>query len=81
VAPILLLIHAAAASDPEVLLLLEEMDNDRLHRMAHNARPLYDTGQLRPGITIARAADVLWTYSAPELYELMVLRRGWSRKR
>ena len=24
---------------------------------------------------------MLWTYSAPELYELLVLRRGWSRKR
>jgi len=81
VAPILLLIRAAAASDPDVLRLLEEMDDDRLRRMAHNARRLYDTGQLRHGITIAQATDVLWTYSAPELYELMVLRRGWSRKR
>ena len=29
----------------------------------------------------ARAADVLWTYSAPELYELLVLRRGWAPAR
>jgi hypothetical protein len=24
------------------------------------------------------AADVLWTYSSPELYELLVLKRGWA---
>jgi Bacterial regulatory proteins, tetR family. len=78
VAPILLLIRAAAASDPDVLELLEEMDEDRLRRMTFNARRLHDAGHLRPGITITHAADVLWTYSAPELYELLVLRRGWT---
>jgi hypothetical protein len=24
---------------------------------------------------------VLWTYSSPELYELLVIRRGWSVER
>ena len=24
---------------------------------------------------------MLWTYSAPELYELLVLRRGWAPPR
>jgi AcrR family transcriptional regulator len=81
VGPILLLIRAAAAADPEILELLEEMDNDRLRRMTLNARRLHDAGHLRDGITIAQAADVLWTYSAPELYELLVIRRGWSSKR
>jgi AcrR family transcriptional regulator len=81
VSPILLLVRAAAATDPEMLALLEEMDNDRLRRMTLNARRLHDAGHLRDGITIAHAADVLWTYSAPELYELLVLHRGWSSKR
>jgi hypothetical protein len=76
VAPILLLIRAAAATDPEVLTLQEEMDTDRLHRMTENARRLHDAGHLRDGITLAQAADVLWTYSSPELYELLVSRRG-----
>ena len=80
-APILLLIRAAAASDPEVLMLLEEMDKDRLQRMTLNARRLQRAGHLRDGITVAQAADVLWTYSAPELYELLVVRRGWTPKR
>jgi AcrR family transcriptional regulator len=81
VAPILLLIRAASASDPEVHALLEEMDADRLRRMTTNARRLRDAGHLRRGITLAQAADVLWTYSAPELYELLVIRRRWTPRR
>jgi len=81
VAPVLLLIRAAAATDPEVNALLDEMDGDRLRRMTDNARRLRDAGHLRAGITLSQAADVLWTYSAPELYELLVTRRGWSPKR
>jgi AcrR family transcriptional regulator len=80
-APILLLVRSAAATDPEVATLLDEMDADRLRRMTDNARRLRDAGHLRPGISLAQAADVLWTYSAPELYELLVLRRGWRPKR
>jgi hypothetical protein len=46
--------------------------------MAHNARTLLEGGHLREGITLQAATDVLWTYSSPELYELLVIRRGWS---
>ena len=81
VAPILLLMRAAAAAGPDGQTLLDELDADRLRRMTQNARRLRAGGHLRSGITLAQAADVLWTYSAPELYELLVLRRGWSSKR
>ncbi|MBV9359216.1 MAG: TetR/AcrR family transcriptional regulator, partial [Chloroflexi bacterium] len=39
-APILLLVRDAAASDPELRTLLEELDADRLRRMTDNARRL-----------------------------------------
>jgi AcrR family transcriptional regulator len=81
VAPILLLIRDVAATDTEIRALLEDMDGDRLRRMTDNARRLRDAGHLGPGVTLAQAADVLWTYSSPELYELLVLRRGWSARR
>jgi AcrR family transcriptional regulator len=80
-APILLLIRAAAASDPEVRALQEELDADRHRRMSDNARRLRGAGHLRAGITLAQAADVLWTYSSPELYELLAVRRGWTAER
>ena len=81
VAPVLLLVREAAASDPELARLDEEMDASRLTRMTHNARTLLNGGHLRAGITLDAATDVLWTYSSPELYELLVIRRGWSVER
>jgi AcrR family transcriptional regulator len=79
--PILLLLRDAARTDPDLHVLLEEMDSDRLRRMTDNARRLHAAGHLRSGITVAVAADVMWTYSSPELYELLVLRRGMPLKR
>ncbi len=77
-APIVLLIRSAAGTDPEMAGLLTEVDEQRLRRMEKNARTLYERGDLRHGITLEQARDVLWTISSPELYELLVLRRGWS---
>ena len=77
-APILALARDAAASDPELAGLLHEVSAARLQRMTVNARALSQAGHLQPGMTVAHAADILWTYSSPELYELLVLRRGWS---
>jgi AcrR family transcriptional regulator len=75
-APILLLVRDAAGTDPELRSLLKELDADRLRRMTDNARRLQEGGHLRKGLSVARAAEILWTYSSPELYELLVLRRG-----
>jgi AcrR family transcriptional regulator len=80
-ARILGLIHAAAATDPEIRSLQAELEAGRLRRMTINARRLRARGHIRAGITLAQATDVLWTYSSPELCELLVFRRGWSPER
>ncbi|HEX6348299.1 MAG TPA: TetR/AcrR family transcriptional regulator [Candidatus Dormibacteraeota bacterium] len=80
-APIVLLVRDAASNDPELRGLLQEMDADRLRRMTENAARLAAAGHLRSGLSVAEAADVLWTYSAPELYELLVIRRGMPLQR
>jgi hypothetical protein len=59
-------------------VLKDELESQRLARMAHNAEALARGGHLREGITRQMARDLLFTYSAPEIYELLVLRRGWS---
>jgi AcrR family transcriptional regulator len=81
VVPILLLMRDVATTEPDGKTLLDEMDADRLRRMTDNARRLRAAGHLRADVTLAQAADIMWTYSAPELYELLVLRRNWSPKR
>jgi hypothetical protein len=80
-APILALARDAAASDPEIAVLLDEISASSHERMTLNARGLANAGHLRPGITISEAADILWAYSSPELYELLVIRRGWPVQR
>ncbi len=81
VAPVLALARDAAASDPEVARTLDQISAARLDRMTINARGLVDACHLRSGITPAEAADILWTYSSPELCELLVIRRGWTAER
>jgi AcrR family transcriptional regulator len=78
VTPIRLLMRAAAVNDQEMAALLEDIESDRLKRMRHHARYLKDRGYLRGGVSAAEAADVLWVCSSAELYELLVLKRGWS---
>ena len=78
VAPLLLLVRDAAATDPELVELLERSNAQRLERMRHNARLLAKRGFLRQGVSVAHAADLMWTLTAPELYELVVVRRGWT---
>lgn len=81
VVPVLLLVRDAAATDPTVRALHDEMEAARLERMSDNARSLADAGHLRDGIDRASAADVMYAVSAPEMFELLVLRRGWSAAR
>ena len=80
-APIFLLARSAATSDPELAEVLDQAEAARLDRMEHNARDLLQRGYLRPGITLAEARDVLWAYSSAELYDLLVIRRGWPIER
>ena len=81
VTPIRLLMRSAAATDPDMAALLAASDDERLERMRHHARFLKERGYLRQGVTVAEATDVLWTCSSVELYELLVLKRGWSLPR
>jgi hypothetical protein len=64
-----------------VSAVLEDSDAERLTRMSHHARFLVERGYLRDGVTVAEATDILWTCSSVEIYELLVLKRGWSPHR
>jgi AcrR family transcriptional regulator len=80
-APIMLLVRGAAATDPDMAALMVEAEAQRRTRMRHNARRLQQRSWLRPGVSLAQATDILWTYSSAEFYDLLVLKSGWSVKR
>jgi AcrR family transcriptional regulator len=79
ISPIVLLLRDAAAHDREMAALQAELDAQRLVRMTHNAGAL--AGHLRPGLNIEEAGVILWTYSSPELYELLVVKQCWPLER
>jgi AcrR family transcriptional regulator len=78
VSPIMLLVRSAASSDPALAELVRDSDAERLERMRLNARRLSRRGFLRRDVSIARAADVMWMWTSEEIYDLFVVRRGWS---
>lgn len=81
VAPILGLVREAAVLDPTMQELADDLDSDRLRRMRANARFLADAGHLRPGVSLPQAIDVLFAVSSQEMYDLLVIRRGWTTRR
>jgi hypothetical protein len=79
--PVALLAREAAGSDPQMREAYDAMEATRLRRMHDNARALAALGGVREGVTVEDAGDVLFAVSSPEMYELLVLRRGWSIER
>ena len=73
-----LVARTAAEIDPEMKDIWQHMTSRRLLGMGIIAANLSEGGHLRRGVTKQEAQDVLWAYTSPELYQLMVLIRGWS---
>ncbi|OBB96246.1 TetR/AcrR family transcriptional regulator [Mycobacterium sp. 852002-30065_SCH5024008] len=78
-APVQLLARDGAASSPDAAEVWKQIRQETLTAMTMFASDLARTGRLR--VSARQARDVLWTYHAPELYELLVLERGWSATR
>ena len=76
VAPLLVL--AAQSPDPAAAAVLLKADTERLGGMTALAQHLHRLGGLRPGMDPGRTRDVLWASTSPQLYDLLVTRRGWS---
>lgn len=81
IAPLLLLLSTTAEVDPSMAQLRADFDTARLTRMTHVAQGLASKFQLRLGLSVDEAAEIMWVYSSPELYSLLVLTRGWRPER
>jgi AcrR family transcriptional regulator len=81
IAPLVMVAEAAAGIDPEIKALREEGRAQRLTGMRVLAGVLADRGALRPSMTLDEAADVLWLFNDPALYNRLVLERHWDDDR
>jgi len=79
--PVQLLVRQAAASDGGAAGVLEQLHHERLTGMAAFAEHLGNAKVLRRGVTTADARDVLWLFTSPEVYERLVIERGWTPRR
>jgi AcrR family transcriptional regulator len=78
VAPIMPLIAAAAATDPEIAAQWITGPDPRYTVQHAAAKALTSKPDARPDIDTTRAADLLYGLLSPELYLIFVRDRGWS---
>lgn len=80
-APVVLALRDAAATDPESADLWRGITQRRARNMRDFARDLRATGELRADLDDDAVADIIWSMNAPEYWTLLVDERGWSAER
>ncbi|GGT92314.1 TetR/AcrR family transcriptional regulator [Actinomadura citrea] len=78
VAPIVPMIAAAGATDPQIAAQWPDGPDPRYTVQRAAAEALVGKPDARPGVSAAMAADVLFGLLSPQLYLLFVQDRGWS---
>ena len=79
--PVQLLVRDAAASDAGARAVLDQLNQERLTGMTAFSHHLHEAKVLRKGVRAADALDILWLFTAPEVYERLVIERGWTTRR
>ena len=72
------LFSGAKAGDPELAEFATTTARERLIGVSGLVGQLEAVGALRSGLSFDRARDIVWTLIGWEVYELLVLERGWS---
>ena len=74
-----LVLRAAAEVDDAAHELYTRWERERREAMLHGPVPGFVArGVLRKGLDAEQAADLLWTFNDPALYDRLVLRAGWT---
>ena len=80
-APMDEVVRTAAASDPEIAAFHRQGKEQRLAGQRRLLRMVAGSHGLRPGLSEAAAADILYAIGSPETYRLLTNDRGWSAAR
>src|SRR5215813_11389767 len=79
--PLMRVLASAAATDPELAAVQQDMEEFRLAGLGRFAQRLADRGALRPGLSAQQASDILWTLASHATYDQLVTQRGWTPAR
>jgi TetR/AcrR family transcriptional regulator, regulator of autoinduction and epiphytic fitness len=69
---------AAAGSDPEIAHIYQRQQRRRYNDQRRVARSLAAKGALAPGLSEARATDIMWAVANPSMHHRLVAQRRWS---
>jgi hypothetical protein len=75
------IVAGAASNDPAIAELHDQRRRARLANQKTVAKRLAELDALPDGTSVDRAADLLWLYTAPENYRMLVNERNWPPKR
>jgi AcrR family transcriptional regulator len=78
-APLVALVGEAARGEPELAELLERLHGHRLRNLRTLIDALAANGPVR--LPTDAATETVWALTSPELHQLLVRQRGWSRRR
>jgi AcrR family transcriptional regulator len=77
IAGVLQVIRDAASLDPDIGALWDRIQSD----FYDNQRTIVEGLELRNGLDVDAAADILWTLNHPDLWLLLVGQRDWTPER
>jgi len=72
------ILRSAAPADAELNVLWRRIQTEFYENQRSVVERLHALGALRPGLDVARGADILWTLNHPSVYGLLVGERGWT---
>jgi AcrR family transcriptional regulator len=71
-------IRSAAPIDPDIADLWARIGSEYRANQRTIVKSLQDKGALRSDLDLERAADILWTLNHPDVWQLLVIHRGWT---
>jgi AcrR family transcriptional regulator len=75
---LLQVLRSAAPLDADVAALWDLIETDFYDNQRVIVQELDATRSLRPGLDVDRATDILWTLNHPDVWQLLVVTRGWT---
>jgi AcrR family transcriptional regulator len=80
-AGVMLAAYEAAASDPDIQLLIMDRESQRERTTTWIVNGVVERAGLRPGLDRAAAMDTVWTFMDPVIFSRLTQHRGWSLDR
>ncbi len=80
ISAVLDIIRGASQVEPEIAELWNRIQTEYRANQRAVAQSVAEKKALQRGLTVDRAADILWTLNNPDVWHLLVGRRGWTPK-